>query len=176
MHWAIPRPLRVTAFEIGTRVLEEGIFPDDTFVGLLAIFQEEKFQHSDGSWKLVRVFEDNWEQLSEEQRRTLLPVLESNYESFSEWMACFIISGILGELYRNAPSFEVLQRLARCRKEVARSLVPHGLEHIVRDTPDTELATRASAELARMQTDHSPTVRNEVAESMARIIRAKRQL
>jgi hypothetical protein len=136
---------------------------------LQRIFAEEKFQHSDGSWKLIRVFEENWEQLSEEQRNTLLPVLEAHYESFSDWMACFVISGILGELYKDARAFQALCRLSTCHKEAPRSFVPHGFEHVVSDAPDAELAMQALAELTKMQTDHSPMVRDEVAESLARI-------
>src|SRR5262252_3079210 len=103
-----PEAFETIAFEISNNVLEEGIFPSDIFKGLLAIFAEDKFQHSDGSWKLIRVFEENWEQLSEEQRNALLPVLEAHYESFSDWMACFVISGILGELYKDARAFQAL--------------------------------------------------------------------
>lgn len=164
-----PKAFEAMAFEIGIRVLEEGIFPSDTFIGLIAMFEEEKFQQSDGSWKLIRVFDDNWQQLSDEQRNTLLPVLETHYESFSDWMACFVISGILGEQYRNAQAFEALRRLANCKKEVPRSLIPHGFEHIACDSPEAELAKQALAELTNMQKDHSPVVRGEVAESLARL-------
>jgi hypothetical protein len=164
-----PKAFEAMTFEIGHNVLEEGIFPTDTFKGLLAIFAEHKFQHSDGSWKLIRVFEENWEQLSEEQRNTLLPVLEAHYASFSDWMACFVISGILGELYKDARAFQALCRLSTCQKEVPRSFIPHGFEHIVTDSPDAQLALQALAELTKMQTDHSSTVRGEVNESLRRI-------
>jgi hypothetical protein len=164
-----PKAFDVMAFEIGNNVLEEGIFPSETFIGLPAIFAEEKFQQSDGSWKLIRVFEGNWEQLSEEQRNTLLPVLESHYESLSDWMACFVISGILGELYADARAFQTLCRLSKCHKEVPRSFVPHGFEHVVSDALDAELAMQALAELTKMQTDPSPMVRGEVKESLDRI-------
>lgn len=164
-----PKAFEAMAFEIGHNVLEEGTFPTDTFKGLLVIFAEEKFQHSHGSWKLIRVFEENWEQLSEEQRNTLLPVLEAHYESFSDWMACFVISGILGELYKDVWAFHALCRLSTCHKEVPRSLIPHGFEHIVSDAPDAHLAMQALAELTKMQSDHSSTVRAEVNESLGRI-------
>jgi hypothetical protein len=164
-----PKAFEVMAFEIGNNVLEEGIFPSETFIGLLAIFAEGKFQQSDGSWKLIRVFEENWEQLSEEQRNTLLPVLEAHYESFSDWMACFVISGIFGELYKDTRAFQALCRLSKCHKEVPRSFVPHGFEHLASDAPDAELAMQALAELTKMQTDHSPMVRGEVKESLGRI-------
>jgi hypothetical protein len=67
-----PKAFEAMAFEIGRDVLEKGIVPTDTFVALLAIFADEKFQQSEGSWKLIRVFEENWEQLSEEQGNTCI--------------------------------------------------------------------------------------------------------
>jgi hypothetical protein len=164
-----PKAFEAMAFKIGNAVLEEGIFPDDCFAGLLAIFKEEKFQLSHGSWKLIRVFEENWEQLSEVQRDALLPLLEAHYGCFSDWMTCFVISGILGELYRDNRAFEALRRLEHCQKEMPRSFVPHGLEHIVRDSADAELAMRALAELTKMQTDASAMVRDEVTESVTRL-------
>ena len=169
-----PKAFEAMAFEIGLNVLEEGIFPIDTFKGLLAIFGDRKFQNADGSWTLIRVFEQNWEQLSEEQRNALLPVLETHYQSFSEWMACFVISGILGEFYKDARAFQALCRLSTCPKEVPRSFIPHGFEHIVSDASDAELAVQALAELTKMQTDSSSKVRDEVSESLGRI-RKKRQ-
>jgi len=38
-------------------------------------------------------------------RAALLPVLEASYGSFHDWIACFVISGILGELYRDERAF-----------------------------------------------------------------------
>jgi hypothetical protein len=163
------KSLETMAFKIGNIVLEEGIFPGDCFAAILATLKQEQFQFFDGSWKLIRVFEENWKYLSEEQRTALLPVLEAHYESFSDWMACFVISGILGELYKDERAFEALRRLEDCRKDVPRSFVPHGLEHIVCDSSDAELAMRALSELTKMQKDGSAIVRDEVTESLARL-------
>ena len=122
-----PKAFEAMTFEIGHNVLEEGIFPTDTFKGLLAIFAEEKFQHSDGSWKLIRVFEENWEQLSEEQRNTLLPVLESHYESFSDWMACFVISGILVSCIKTLGHFRHSVGFLHARRKFHGPSSPMGL-------------------------------------------------
>jgi hypothetical protein len=166
-----PAAFETMAFKIGNTVLEEGIFPSEVFTSLLAVFQQEHFQLADGSWKLIRVFEENWDQLSYEQRDALLPVLVAHYESFGDWMACFVISGILGELYADNRAFEALCRLENSQKEIPRSFVPHGFEHIASDAIESDLSMRALAELTKMQKDHSATVRDEVAESLARLKR-----
>jgi hypothetical protein len=169
-----PAAFEAMAFKISILVLEEGIFPSAIFTSLLAVFTEERFQLADGSWKFIRVFEQNWDRLSDRQREALLPVLEAHYESFGHWMACFVISWILGELYTDNRAFEALCRLANSQKEIPRSFVPHGFEHIASGAIDADLSLRALAELTKMQTDDSPTVRNEVAESLARLKRKQK--
>jgi hypothetical protein len=158
--------IEAVAYEIGTLVLESSCFPTECFEAMLGILNDKNFLALNGSWKLLRVFEENWTELSEGQRSELLPVLEGAYRSFADWMACFVISGILGELYRDEKAFATLCRLAQCSEDIPRSLVPHGFEHIVSDSSDSHLAKRALAELTRMQSDKSDVVRGEVKESL----------
>jgi hypothetical protein len=165
--------LESLAFEIGNTVLQEGAFPSAYFEALMALLEEEHFLHLEGSWKLIRVFEENWSELSNEQRRILLAALERQYESFTDWMACFVISGVLGEQYGNDDAFKALLRLASSKKEMPRSFVPHGLEHIARQSADPNLAQRAFDELVKMKGDQSEMVRGEVAESLARLAKLR---
>ena len=104
----------------------------------------------------------------------LLPALEASYEFFDDWMACFVISGILGEQYKDRRALSVLRRLKTCHKEIPRSFVPHGLEHIAGNSVDNELAAQALAELKKMESDPSEVVRKEVHESFSRL--SKRQI
>ncbi len=98
---------------IGNIVLEEGALPEEYFRCILASLQDEAFLRIDGSWKLVRVFEENWKELSELQRAALLPVLEASYGSFHDWIACFVISGILESEMVRGEVRESLSRLGR---------------------------------------------------------------
>jgi hypothetical protein len=157
------------ALKVGNIVLEHGSFPSDYFRSILAIVQNERFQRLEGSWKLIRVFEENWKELSEEQRVELLKILEVSYQAFHDWMSCFVISGILGELYSDDRAFAVLCRLEKADSEMPRSFVPHGFEHIARNSSNEDLTRRALAELAKMQHDKSSMVRNEVVESLLRL-------
>jgi hypothetical protein len=86
--------LEELAYEIGSMALEEGSFPRDAFDAILAAVQEDEFRDLTGSWKLLRVFEENWEDMSEQQRTELLPALEHAYRFFKDWMACFVIDGV----------------------------------------------------------------------------------
>lgn len=85
-------------FDLGMIVMEKGAFPQSCFDEIVHTLTDKKFLGLEGSWKLLRVFEHNWDQLSEQQRSELLLVLEMVYKSFSDWMGQFVISGLLGEL------------------------------------------------------------------------------
>jgi hypothetical protein len=71
-------------FKVGYLVLENGSFPSDYFRSILDLLQDEQFQRLEGSWKLIRVFEENWKELSEAQRAELFTVLEANYQAFQD--------------------------------------------------------------------------------------------
>ncbi len=53
--------------------------------------------------------------------------------------------------------------------EEPRSLIPHGFEHIVRDSKNEALVKKAYAELLEMKNDVSLRVRDEVESSLNKI-------
>jgi hypothetical protein len=161
--------LEAIVFRVGTRILELGAFPAECFEGLIAIVNTKEFEQLTGSWKLLRVFEENWDSLSEEQRDNLLPALERAYGQFADWMAPFVISGILGECYKDERALASLVRLKSCSSEIPRSFVAHGLEHLVVGSPHEAVTERAFAELKALEMDTSSVVRGEVNESFSRI-------
>ena len=165
--------LEPLVFDVGMRVLEDGAFPQEYLDAILSVLHDAAFLRLKDSWKLLRVFEYNWDNLTDSQRSILLPELEKAYGLFSDWMACFVISGILGEQYGDDRAFNALCRLKGASAEMQRSLVPHGFEHIVTGTSDSALANRALAELTAMQRDNSEAVRREVSESLSRLQKRK---
>jgi hypothetical protein len=80
-----------------------------------------------------------------------------------------MITVLPGECFTDERALNALLRLATVPRENNRSLIPHGLEHIVRDSEDPALAAIALKRLREMATDPSAQVRDEVALSMARI-------
>ena len=163
------KALEAASDALDITIMESGTFPEDRFESILTILQDKLFLGLKGSWKLIRVFEQNWYELSETQRSKLLTALEASYELFDDWMACFVISGILGEQYKDQRALSVLRRLKTCKKEIPRSLVPHGLEHIAGESVDNGLSAEALSELKKMESDSSEVVRKEVRESFSRL-------
>ena len=128
-----------------------------------------QLQQMDGSFELLMVFEYDWGRLSDEQKRRLLLSISTSYENFSDWMSYFVISELLGEYYCNEASFTVLCELRRTSNEVARSLVPHGFEHIAKDAESSDLRRQALEQLLSMKEDVSPQVRGEVDEALSNL-------
>jgi hypothetical protein len=165
--------LESLVFDVSMRVVEDGAFSQEYLNIIFTVLDDPAFLRLKDSWKLLRVFEYNWEDLSDSQRSALLPKLEKAYGLFDDWMACFVISGILGEQYGDDRAFDVLCRLKSRAPEMQRSMVPHGFEHIVTRTSNHALANRALAELTGMQRDKSEAVRREVTESLSRLVKRK---
>jgi hypothetical protein len=162
--------MKECAKAISSAVSGLSYFPDKYLNLILGLLQENRFLTSKGAWHLLYILEiENWEFLSETQKTQLIPLLESSYSSFTDWMAWFVISEMLGEYFANEQAFQVLCRLKNIEAEEPRSLIPHGLEHIVKDSHDQQLAQKAYAKLLQMKYDPSEQVRDEVNTSLQRI-------
>ena len=104
--------------------------------------------------------------ISDSQKERLLPALETSYEAFTDWMCWFNISVLLGEYFADERALQALCRLKTIQAERPRSLVAHGLEHVISDSGDERLARIACAELIDMKNDLSEYVRDGVDDSL----------
>ncbi len=156
-------------YDLDTLLMMCGYFSAPLFAELLKIIEEPDFLKLEGSWQLLRLFENSWDYLSEEQRGELLAAMESSYGQFADWMACFVISEILGRQYADERALQSFSRLRKLGVLNQRSLVPHGLEHIVSGSRDKDVARRAFKELSNMRADSSEQVSDEVNASLARL-------
>jgi hypothetical protein len=149
--------------------LTEGTLPEPTFEFLLSVLAWNDFLEMIGSHTLLNYLEYMWELLAEQQKDQLLPVLESTYAKHRDPMSWFIISELLGQYYANSAALVTLRRLRRIEADGPRSLVPHGLEHLIQMSRGTQLAKDAYADLLEMQADSAPEIRKEVAISLQRL-------
>jgi len=163
----VPASLRLDSL-----VQDQDCFSECSFAFLLALLNRPDFLNLDGSYFLLYVFDIEWELLSARQKERLLPVLESSYARFVGHMACFQISVLLGEHYKNAAALQVLIRLKGVADEDKRWTVSHGLAHLVDSSGDAALAQAAYAELMQMRTDPSPYVRDVVTKYLRELANA----
>lgn len=144
-------------------------FPEHYFALFLKLMKQQEFlelEHGYGSADLLSILEFEWELLSDSQKERLLPALETSYGSFTDWMCWFNISVLLGEHFADEKALQVLCRLKTIQAEGPRSLVPHGLEHIISDSRDDRLAKIAWDELLAMKNDPCEQVRDGVEDSL----------
>ncbi len=144
-------------------------FSELIFELILTMLKRPEFLEMEGSHYLLKLFEYDWGLLSEPQKARLVPALEEAWPNFKDWLSRFIISELLGEYSADEWAFEALRRLRRLKPDDARVLVPHGFEHIVRDSSDKDLSKKAFAELLEMRDDQSEDVRGEVMLSLQRL-------
>jgi hypothetical protein len=157
------------AYKISTRLLDHDVFPESLFNDLITIMRAPEFLAAKGSWELIRIFDENWSQVGTQQRNRLLETFEAIFNSLDDWVACLMISEIVGMRFADEEAFNFLMRLKDSSGEMPRSFIPHGFEHIVVDSGDRELAKRAFSELLRLKGDLADAVRNEVDESLLRL-------
>ena len=163
-------------FKMGLSHLSVDYYPEKHFRLICSVIGSRAFARSPNTAKSILVqFLIEWNKLSSSQRKRLLIELERIYPTIKvrAWISCFMISELVGQNFRNKAALRMLLRLANIPREHARAPVAHGLEHIVRDSGDPELAAIALHKLTELAADPSDEVRNQVAESLLQIERSK---
>lgn len=164
-----PSKLEHAADQIDYALIGLRVFPQELLDFLLRLICEAPLLHAEGSNHVLYIFEQNWDILSDSQREALACAIESSFSLAKDWMYCFVASEILGERLSNDEALGILIRLSETQNETARSLVPHGLEHIVRDSGSHQRASQALTRLVDMKHDPSMHVRDEVSDSLRRL-------
>jgi hypothetical protein len=142
---------------------------EDVFQAILCIIRGPGFLSMEGGWHLLQALWLEWECLSEGQMQLLISTLEDTYPLYQDWMSCFTISETIGERLGDKPGLDVLARLRMVEREMPRSFVPHGLEHLLISCEDGEVCRSALSLLCEMRDDPSEKVRYEVELSLARL-------
>ena len=159
------------AYNLDTHLLKVGSFSPTLFRELMKIISLHEFLTMEGSFLLLKIFQDSFDYLTDDQKEELLRVLETCYEDLTEPTSCFLVSEIVGESYCDERALQTLRRLKESKADVPRSLVPHGLEYFTRKCGDRELARLAFNELLNMRSDPSDNVRDEVTTSLQQLAR-----
>jgi hypothetical protein len=144
-------------------------FDECIFNVILEMMERPQFLDMDGSYYLLMLFQFDWSMLTAAQRERLSLAIEHSYCNYRDWMACFVLSEILGQNYCNEQAFKILCRLRECANEIPRSLLPMAYEYIARSVSNLELKSKAILELKAMTTDPFERVRNEATESLERL-------
>ena len=162
-------PISDCILALDLRTGSQQYYSEDDFKLIFKMLEEPKFLELTEAEDLLMIIKINWKKISVSQKQQLLPKLENAYGKFNNWMARFWISELLGEYFADEQAFQALCRLRVLEVEDFRALIPHGLEHIIKDSGDEELSKKAYGVLLQMRGDSSAQVRDEVEESLQQL-------
>ena len=162
--------MKRACYELQTEHLEHDLFPEEDFDFLIEFLQsQDVLKKAEGVHPILLIFEVEWDMLTEEQRRQLLPVLESIFPRIQDHLGAFLIPEILGENFQNEGALNVLERLSHIENTKRRAQIPHGLKHFIEGKKEGALVERACELLHQLLKDGSEEVLNEAKASFARV-------
>jgi hypothetical protein len=150
-------------------VLASDHWPPEFFVGIKNLLQDGTFLRLADSWQLARFLGNNWEQLTEEQRTELRPILTSSFDKHKDWMGAFGTAEIIAERYADETALHTFSELASTTRIPALALVPHGLQKLAQTTTEPRLKARAVQQLQLLASSSIEQVRNEASEALQRL-------
>jgi hypothetical protein len=155
--------------ELETAVLNDDIWPSSFFQGVLELQRDKDFRILDHSWTILYFLNNNWGQLTPQQREELRGVLNEGFDKYQNWMGAFVTSEMLGERYADENALAALADLGKSARLPARAAVPHGLETLAKTTPDESLRKLAIDRLQELKKSQSEEVRKEALISLKKL-------
>jgi hypothetical protein len=155
--------------ELETAVLNDDRWPSSFFQGVLELQRDKDFRSLDHSWTILYFLNNNWGQLTSQQREELRSVLNEGFDKYQNRMGAFVTSELLGERYADKNALKALADLGKSARLPARAAVPHGLETLAKTTPDESLRRVAIDRLQELQKSEFEEVRNEALISLKKL-------
>jgi len=152
--------------ELDSAALDDDKLPGSFFQGVLELQRDKDFRSLDNSWTILYFLNNNWGQLTSQQREELRSVLNEGFDKYQNWMGAFVTSELLGERYADKNALKALADLGKSARLPARAAVPHGLEALAKTTPDESLRRVAIDLLQELQKSEFEEVRNEALISL----------
>jgi hypothetical protein len=149
--------------------VENGGWPVGFFDELERLLRDQNFLDLTNSWNLLYFINNNWEQLSEQQRERLRQILADAFDQYGDWMGAFVTSEILGEHYADEPTLATLANLSKTARLPARAAIPHALETLAKTTHHESLRGLAIRQLQELQKSDSEQVRQEALISLKKL-------
>jgi hypothetical protein len=142
---------------------------DEFADALLELLRDTNYLRLQDSWRLVYLINNNWEQITGEQRKRMREPLGYAFQHFEDWMGAFLISEILGERYNDEESLAILSRLERTAGYPTRALVPHGLEGLAKVSENSKLRELAIQKLRELADSSDAEVKREAQLSLSKL-------
>jgi len=161
--------LRAAAYDLETLLMYgDSAVATEIIERVIQLLQTPEFRGANGVWHVLFALRNDLDKVSEDDRRRLFVAMVDAYNSFADWMSCFVTSE-LTEYFPTPWALDIVRKRLTNLEEHARRHVPHAFEHIARAAKDRVIAREAFESLVSMLQDESPNVRDAARTSVARI-------
>ena len=154
---------------LSASIPESPTAPVETVAQLQHLLKAPQFLALPDSWNLLHFVLTNWEWFSDPFRQTLASATARAFDRLDNFMGAFIAAEILGEKCANRWALERLVSLSRTADLAGRSLVPHGLQCLVRTTRDAALKAHALEALGELASSEVPEVSSEANAALLKL-------
>jgi hypothetical protein len=139
---------------------------ENEYAALVAILKSPEAINSDQSHAVYAQAQYLWEELTRQQRSSLVALLERLYPRLADWVSQLVLTDVFGTCLGEQEGLDVLQRLQRSEQEIARALLANGFGQIARHSSSPEASRRALRQLLEMRQDQSPVVQREAEDAL----------
>jgi hypothetical protein len=157
--------------ELEGSVMVHATLPSEFFERIQVLLRDEAFRRLRGSWGLVYFLNGNWSLVTEEQRKSIKPLLVATFDKHSDFMGAFVTGELLGQHYCDQDTLLALVKLSGNIGMPSLALVPHALETLARNTKDAALFGQCEVELRKLERHSNEEVRKEASLSLAKVHR-----
>jgi hypothetical protein len=146
-----------------------GYVPSDIIGTICKMLTDSNVLQSPRSVDLLMYVESEWQRLTDEDRRVLLPLLVSAFGRLANPTSILLISDLLGMYYANEDAASSFEALIKTSSDIPRSLIPSGLEKLIVSTVDSNVRTKANILLQGLLKDRYEPVIEETEDALARL-------
>ena len=151
-------------------ILDADGWPGDLFEGVSDLLGDPAFLAIPTSYRLARLLNENWDELTSPQRNAVRPLLTSAFDRFGDWMGAFVVAEILGDRYADEAALVALEDLSsNGETPAARELAAYGLGRLTVAVPEGPLHARAVDKLNALAVSSAPEVRKEALQALRRL-------
>ena len=151
-------------------ILDADGWPGDLFEGVSDLLGDPAFLAIPTSYRLARLLNENWDELTSPQRNAVRPPLTSAFDRFGDWMGAFVVAEILGDRYADEAALVALEDLSsNGETPAARELAAYGLGRLAVAVPEGPLHARAVDKLNALAVSSAPEVRKEALQALRRL-------
>src|SRR5262245_34862352 len=146
---------------------DDGTWGAELFEAVTGLLKDEAVVAAGKSYKLVRLLDLDWDDLSTRQHEELRPLLTRAFDRFGDWLGSQLVAELLAERFPDAEAFEALDTLSRHgATRPARELATYGIGRLARTLERGALYERAVEALHVLARSAEPEVVGEARDAL----------